>query len=332
MSDNVEKSRIYPNNELFCIFNKDCAESYFLIKSNSINLCICDPPFGINETRFRNFYNRNNSNIIDGYLEAPDDYETWTLNWMKECRRILVDNGSLFIIMGHSNLRHVLNAAANLGLHLVNHIIWKYNFGVNTKNKFVTSHYHVLYYIKNSKVKPVFNLNCRYGYYDIAEDGGKLLYDDLEDIWYINKEFMPNCKKNQNKLPEELVRKIIQYTSNVNDWVCDFFMGNFTTAYAALKLGRRVCGFEINSSIYNYHMPQIAKIQFGCDLQNTRVINMPKPLRQGKPITPEEASSIILEYNEMLSNGKKKKDIYNYLQDKYQRGFFAIKNILTRKV
>lgn len=46
-------------------------------------------------------------------------------------------------------------------------------------------------------------------------------------------------------------------------------MGNFTTAYTALKLGRRVCGYEINRSAYEYHMPQLQEIEFGCDLKVT---------------------------------------------------------------
>jgi len=313
------------------IFNDDCLNNQDRIKNNSVDLGIFDPPFGLGESKFDKHYKRDSAYVISGYKEAPNNYAEWTYLWMHEAKRVLKDSGSIFIIMGHTNLRYVLNASHDLNLYLRNHIIWKYNFGVNTKNKFVTSHYHILYYTKGQKIKPTFNLNCRYGSQEIAEDGGKALYDDLEDVWTINRDYSPGEKKNQNKLPEDLIRKIIQYSSNKNDLICDFFMGNFTTAYAALKLGRRVCGFEINKESYDYHMPKIKEIKFGCDLDKLKIVQNIVPANQGKPITDEEASNIFKDYRDLISNGESKKNASIFLQDKYQRGKFSIKNIIDKK-
>lgn len=313
------------------IFNDDCVDLKKRIKDKSVDLGIFDPPFGLGESKFDKHYNRNSANIISGYKEAPDDYEKWTNLWLTEAKRVLKDNGSMFIIMGHTNLRIVLNVCHNLDFHLINHIIWKYNFGVNTKKKFVTSHYHILYYSKNKKSNPTFNLNCRYGSHEIAPDGGKSLYDDLEDVWSIKKEYLPNKKRNQNKLPEELIKKIILYASNKNDMVCDFFMGNFTTAYCSLKLGRNVCGFEVNKNSYDHHIEKVKKIKFGCELPNLKVVNNSVPLNQGKPILEDEMKDIYEDYDKMILDGKKKKEINLFLQGKYQRGGFSIKNILKRR-
>jgi site-specific DNA-methyltransferase (adenine-specific) len=126
---------------------------------------------------------------------------------------------------------------------------------VYTKKKFVTSHYHLLRYVRTKKSNPTFNLNCRFESHQKAPDGTSLLYKDLEDVFIINRDYQSNQIKNQNKLPEELIRKLIQYSSHEGDMVCDLFMGNFTTAYAALKLGRKVCGYEINRAAYDHHMP-----------------------------------------------------------------------------
>jgi len=318
------------SNDMIDIFNDDCIDTQKRIGDNSVDLGIYDPPFGLKESGFDKHYKRDSSNVISGYKEAPDDYEQWTYLWMSEAKRVLKEDGSMFVFMGHTNLREVLNAAHNLGLYLRNHIIWKYNFGVNTKKKFVTSHYHILYYTKSEKSNPTFNLNCRYGFQEIAEDGGKALYDDLEDVWTINRDYSPGELKNQNKLPEELIKKIIQYSSNKGDMVCDFFMGNFTTAYSALKLGRRVCGFEINKNTYDYHIGKVSEIEFGCDLSSIKVVNNLLPANQGKPISQEESENIYGDYYRLLSEGKKKKDVSLELQNKYQRGKFAIKNILDK--
>lgn len=312
------------------IFNGDCIDREKRIPDQSVDLEIFDPPFGLGETSFDKHYKRDSSNVISGYKEAPEDYEKWTLSWMIEAKRILKENGSMYIIMGHTNLRSVLNAAHNLDLYLRNHIVWKFNFGVNTEKKFVTSHYHILYYTKSKKAVPTFNRNCRFGCQEIASDGGKALYDDLEDVWVINKDYSPGEKKNQNKLPEALIEKIIQYSSNENDIVCDFFMGNFTTAYAARKLGRKVFGYEINKKSYDYHLPKVEAIKFGEKLKSLKKVENILPVNQGKEITEEEFKNICQDYLNLIISGLPKNKACEELQEKYGRGKFSIKNILDK--
>ena len=57
----------------------------------------------------------------------------------------------MYIFSGWNNLKDILIAIDDVGLTVVNHIIWKYQFGVVTKNKFVISHYHCLFVCKNPK-------------------------------------------------------------------------------------------------------------------------------------------------------------------------------------
>lgn len=312
------------------IFNGDCIDSSKRIKDGTVDLGIFDPPFGLGETGFDKHYKRDSSNVIAGYKEAPDDYEQWTHLWLSEAKRILKPDGSMYVFMGHSNLRYLLNAAHNLGFNEINHIIWKYNFGVYTQKKYVTSHYHILYYSKSKKARPTFNVNCRFGSQERNDNGGSLLYGDLEDVFIINRDYSPKQKKNQNKLPEEIIKKLILYSSNGNDMVCDFFLGNFTTAYCALSLGRNICGYEINKRAYDYHMAKISEINFGGELANLKQVENIVPKNQGKKITPEEESNIWSDYNSMNACGTMKKDISSSLQEKYGRGRFSIKNIIDK--
>jgi site-specific DNA-methyltransferase (adenine-specific) len=310
------------------IFQEDCLTGGKILE-NSVDLGIYDPPFGINESGFNKYYKRESSNVIGGYEEAPEDYGEWTQRWMTEAVRALKENGTMYIVMGHTQLRHILNAAHHLGLHEINHLIWKYNFGVYTKRKFVTSHYHILHYSKFSKANITFNLNCRFGSQE-RDAKHSLLYRDLEDVFVINRDYSPNEMKNQNKLPEELIRKLIMYSSNPGDRVCDFFMGNFTTAYASLKLGRSVCGYELNKNAFDYHIDRLGDIEFGGDLKTMKQVENIVPLNQGKKISPEEVNSICADYHEMNNAKMRKCDISLKLQEKYERGRFAIKNILDK--
>ena len=311
------------------IYNEDCLHSAHRFADESIDLGVFDPPFGIHESTFGKHYKRNSKHVLHGYCEAPQDYGQWTLAWMREAVRVLKPNGSMYVFSGHSNLRHVLNAADGLGLVERNHIIWKYNFGVFTRNKYVTSHYHILYYTK-PKAKPTFNTYCRFGSQDIAQDGGKKLYDDLEDVFTINREYASGKTKNQNKLPTEIIDKLLLYSSNPGDTICDFFMGNFTTAYSALSLGRKVCGYEKNSTAYEYHIPIITRIDFGYQLAQLPIVVNAVPINARKPITIEDIDNICIEYAQMKANKWAVKDIYGSLQMKYGRGRFSIKNILDK--
>ena len=126
-------------------------------------------------------------------------------------------------------MKDILIAIDDAGFSTINHIIWKYQFRVFTKTKFVTSHYHILFVVKNPK-KYYFNKIDHYP----------------EDVWEIKREYLPGKKKNSTKLPDLLVEKLIKYSSKENDLVLDPFMGNGTTATSCVKLCRNYVGFEIN--------------------------------------------------------------------------------------
>jgi len=312
------------------LYNIDCIEgAKSIIKDNCIDLFICDPPFGINESSFDKHYNRSKDNLIKGYVEAPQNYYDWTVQWLEECHRTLKPNGSMYLISGWTRLREILNAIALVGFEVINHIIWKFNFGVWTTTKYVSSHYHILY-IAKPKAKRLFNPSCRYG--NQERDGTKSLQNiDREDVWIINKDYQRESR-NSNKLPNELIQKMIQYSSNQNDVVCDFFMGNFTTAYVAHGLARKVIGFELNKEAFDYHTSKLYTLPYGYMLNDLKKVVDEKPDNQGKTITQEEINSIVTDYYTCLSEGMYKKQTNLYLQKKYGRGKFSIINIIKKYV
>ena len=242
-------------------FNEDCitgAQKH--LKDNSIDLIVTDPPFGINGHRLNKHYNRDENNVLDGYVDVPEnEYAEFSMRWINEAERVLCPRGSIYIVSGYSNLIHILNALSNTKLKEVNHLIWKYNFGVYTSKKYISSHYHILYYIKKGG-HVTFNKNAFYTDSEKTANGRSMNYLDREDVWIINREYKPGQIKNKNELPEKLLTKIIRYSSNKNDMVCDFFLGGFSTAKVAIGLGRKACGFEINKNAFDYQLKEIEKI------------------------------------------------------------------------
>lgn len=119
------------------------------------------------------------------------------------------------------NLKDLLIALDDLDMTLVNHLVWKYQFGVVTKRKYVTSHYHVLFVSLNEKERKFYPY-ARYAKDAIhPEGGGSAHYKDKEDVWNIRREYWTGDVKTPTKLPAELIRKILAYSSQPGDLVLD---------------------------------------------------------------------------------------------------------------
>lgn len=228
------------------IINGNCIEVMKDMKDGSIDHFYADPPFDIDFTNTESMYNRNKESIVKGYQEPIIDYYEFSRQWIEGVYRLLKKNGSGWVCSGWSNLVNVLRAIDDTGFTVKNHIIWKYQFGVYTKKKFITSHYHILFVIKNEK-EWYFDKDCRYE--DVRTSSGNENYRDREDVWTIKRPYQFGGKKNANTQPLELVEKALSYTTEPGSLVLDPFLGGGTTATACKNLGRRCIGIEINSSI-----------------------------------------------------------------------------------
>lgn len=229
------------------------------LPKNTIDLIITDPPFAIDFKAKRANYHRKASRVIEGYNEIKaDEYFSFSKKWMKEAYRILKDSGSMYVFSGWNNLKDTLNSIDDVGFITVNHIIWKYQFGVVTKRKFVTSHYHCLYVCKDDKKRKFFPFS-RFDKELKSEQGRSLHYKDKEDVWEIKREYWTGDSKTPTKLPAELIKKIVQYSSQKGDVVLDPFLGSGQVAVISKNLNRKYLGFEIVKKYYQFAKTRLEK-------------------------------------------------------------------------
>ena len=313
------------------LYNTDCIEgAKTYLKDNSIDLILTDPPYGIEGQSLHKHYNRDENNVLDGYIEvAQEDYEKFSREWIEQAERVLRPGGSIYIVSGYTNLRYILNALANTSLEEVNHIIWKYNFGVYTKNKFISSHYHILFYEKPGG-KRTFNKYIRYGSDEYFPDKKSMNYSDREDVWSIKRDFKKGQVKNKNQLPAELLKKIILYSSDEGDRVCDFFLGGFGTVKVAIGLGRKIAGFEKSEIAYNYHIASMDKIKPGELLGSLRKPKGLGPKKSGRRWLKNDIHKVEEQFDNYLRNGLTKSAAIEMLTKNFQRGKFGILNILKK--
>lgn len=310
-------------------YNTDCIDgTQKYLADDSVDLIITDPPYGIEGDKLDKHYNRNESFVIDGYVEIPKkEYASFSEKWILQAERILKPGGSIYIVSGYTNLNDILNALKKTSLEEINHIIWKYNFGVYTKTKYISSHYHILYYKKKGE-KHTFNTFSRYSDSEKADNGGSRNYLDREDVWIINREFKPGKIKNKNELPQKLLEKMIQYSSNEGDLVCDFFLGSFSTAKVAKGLNRYATGFEISKNSFNYQIKEFEKLKTG--YLQSQIRKPPKNLlvNSGKSLTANEKKKISAEFKKIKARGLSKKRAIEDISKKYGRGYWSVLKII----
>jgi len=195
------------------------------------DLVFADPPFGIGFKGNLETYHRTPDAL--SYVEVPTEkYPSFIRSLLDWSHNVLKSSGSMWLLSGWNNLGTVLDAVERAGFHVLNHCIWKYQFGVFTKRRFTTSHYHLLLLVKDPD-DYIFNKPEHYA----------------EDVWYIKRPYRHGVKTAGNELPDELVKKCIYTSSNKGDLVIDPVLGSGTTIKLCLEMGRRCIGIEINPAL-----------------------------------------------------------------------------------
>ena len=242
----------------FRVYNQDCITGIKdHVADGSVDLIFTDPPYGIDGDKLDAHYHRDESFVVPGYVDVPlETYAQFSKDWISECARVLRPGGSIYIVSGYTNLHHILNALHSTDLKEVNHIIAKYSFGVSTKNKWVSSHYHILFWQKPDKGKQTRTFNSNVYFTDQKDS-----YHDRLTVQDMPRAHNPGQLKNKNQLNESFIEKFVLYSSNRGDVVMDPFCGGFTTARTALRYGRKFVGFEMNKNAYDAFVPTLDSVK-----------------------------------------------------------------------
>tara|TARA_Y100001970_G_scaffold283507_1_gene398785 strand:- start:9123 stop:10202 length:1080 start_codon:yes stop_codon:yes gene_type:complete len=217
------------------------------IPNKSIDLIFADPPYNL---QLRDTLYRPDQTTVEAVtndwdkFETYQDYDEFSLKWLKECKRILKDGGALWVIGSYHNILRLGTSIQNLGFWILNDIIWhKTNPMPNFRGtRFTNAHETLLWCTSSRKAKYTFN------YQNLKElNEGKQMRSD----WYIpicsGKERLRednNQRSHPTQKPEALLHRIILSSTNVGDTILDPFLGSGTTAIMAKKLQRYFIGIE----------------------------------------------------------------------------------------
>lgn len=231
------------------LFQGDAVEVLNAIPENTIDLIFADPPYNLSNDGFTCHAGKRvsvNKGKWDKSNGIDKDYE-FHYNWMAACRRVLKENGSLWVSGTYHSIYACGFALQKQGWHLLNEICWyKPNAAPHLACRmFAASHETLLWARKTKKAKHKFN-------YDLmkktkwAGDFIKKPGRQMRSVWAINTPKAGEKKhgKHPTQKPELLLERIILACTSENDIVLDPFCGSATTGVVALRNGRNFVGVD----------------------------------------------------------------------------------------
>jgi len=229
------------------ILQGDCIAEMARLPDKSVDMIFADPPYNLQlgGDLFR---------PEGGKVDACDDdwdkfdslatYDGFTRDWLEQARRILKDDGTIWVIGSYHNIYRVGALLQDADFWILNDIVWrKTNPMPNFRGtRFTNAHETLIWCSKSEKARYTFNYRAM-----------KALNDDLQmrSDW-----LLPICagperlkgedgsKAHPTQKPEALLYRILLACTKPGDVVLDPFFGTGTTGAVARRLGRRWIGIE----------------------------------------------------------------------------------------
>jgi len=233
------------------------------LADRSFQLIYVDPPFNTGKTQQRRtlvtrraedgdrrgFQGRSYATVETGrtsYGDEFDDYLGFIAPRLEEARRLLTDDGTLYFHIDYreSHYCKVLLDEIFGRECFLNEVIWAYDYGGRSKNRWPAKHDTILVYVRDPG---------RYFFDQDAVERIAYMAPGLvtpekaargkapTDVWWHT--IVPTNGKEKtgypNQKPEGVLRRVVEASSAPGARVLDFFAGSGTTGVVARQLGRR---------------------------------------------------------------------------------------------
>ena len=228
------------------IIEEDCIAAMSKLPDGCVDMVFADPPYNLQlgGDLFR---------PEGGRVDAVDDdwdkfdtfqaYDDFTRSWLKEARRILKPNGTLWVIGSYHNIFRVGTALQDAGYWILNDIVWrKSNPMPNFRGtRFTNAHETLIWASRSEDSRYTFNYRTM-----------KALNEDLQmrSDWVLpicsggERVKTDGVKAHPTQKPESLLYRVLLACTNPGDVVLDPFFGTGTTGAVARRLGRQWIGIE----------------------------------------------------------------------------------------
>lgn len=226
----------------------DCVDVLNSLPENFVDLIFADPPYNL---QLQNELWRPNHTKVEAVNDKWDQFESlrayddFTRRWLSACRRVLKDNGTIWVIGSYHNIFRVGSLMQDLGFWFLNDIIWiKTNPMPNFRGvRFANAHETLIWACKEKGAHYTFNHHAMKA---INEDK-QMRSDWVLPICSGSERIRRNgLKVHSTQKPMALLYRVILSSSNPGDTILDPFFGTGTTGVIASQLHRNWIGIEQN--------------------------------------------------------------------------------------
>ena len=248
LAPNAASPKILPFN---VILEGDCIAEMARLPDKSVDMIFADPPYNLQlgGDLFRPEGGR--VDAVDNDWDKFDSltaYDNFTRDWLEQARRILKDDGTIWVIGSYHNIFRVGALLQDADFWILNDIVWrKTNPMPNFRGtRFTNAHETLIWCAKDEKARYTFNYRAM-----------KSLNDDLQmrSDWVLpicagaeRVKGADGAKAHPTQKPEALLYRILLACTKPGDVVLDPFFGTGTTGAVARRLGRRWIGIERESA------------------------------------------------------------------------------------
>ena len=228
------------------IIQGNCIQVLNSLPARSVDLIFADPPYNL---QLRDRIHRPDMTLVGSVADkwdqfsSIDEYDQFTLEWLRACHRVLKDTGSIWVIGSYHNIYRVGKILMDLGFWILNDVVWvKSNPMPNFRGVRLTNAHESLIWAQKKQGAPyTFNYQVMKAFNNGVQ---------LRSVWEIpvcgGKERIKidGVKAHSTQKPEALLYRVILTNSKPGDIILDPFFGTGTTGAVAKRLHRNWIGIE----------------------------------------------------------------------------------------
>jgi modification methylase len=246
------------------ILQGNCIAEMARLPDKSVDMIFADPPYNLQlgGDLFRPEGGRVDA-VTDEWdkFESLTAYDNFTREWLDQARRILKDDGTIWVIGSYHNIYRVGSLLQDAEFWILNDIVWrKSNPMPNFRGRRFTNAHETLIWAAREPGGKGYTFN-----YEALKAGN----DDVQmrSDWMLalctGEERLKGGdgkKLHPTQKPEALLARVILATSRPDDLVLDPFCGTGTTGAVAKRLGRRFVGIERDAGYAAAAQTRIASV------------------------------------------------------------------------
>ncbi|MCH5338029.1 MAG: site-specific DNA-methyltransferase [Acetatifactor sp.] len=216
------------------------------IKAESVDMVFADPPYFLSNDgvtckggRMVSVNKGNWDKIGDSATDITQKHK-FNRKWIKQCKRVLKPNGSIWISGTLHNIYSIGMALEQEGFKIINNITWqKTNPPPNLSCRCFTHSTETIIWAQKADKKSHHFFN-----YELMKElnGGK----QMKDVWTgsLTTPSEKKAGKHPTQKPEYLLERIILASTEPGAVVLDPFCGSGTTGVVAVRYGRKFIGID----------------------------------------------------------------------------------------